>query len=108
MNEQVITQFVLAYIGTRLVQWMKAAAGLPWITAQTDTINKGVGALVAFLATLGIGLATSWDASTGTFVLTITGLSLGTLTTFVWHWFSQFVMQQAAYHAIVKPEADRK
>lgn len=108
MNDAMITQFVLAYLGTRLVEAMKHSGGLPWITASTDKINKTVGAAVAFLATLGIGLATSWESSTGTFTLTVSGLTTASLATFVWQWVQQFVLQQAAYHGIVKPPAAGK
>jgi hypothetical protein len=108
MNDSMITQFVLAYLGTRAIEWAKKAGGLPWITASTDKINKTVGAAVAFLATLGIGLATSWESSTGTFTLTVSGLTTASLATFVWHWLTQFVLQQAAYHGLVKTPPEVK
>ena len=102
MTESTLTQFVLAYLGTVLVEWMKRATGLPFMTASTDKINKVVGAVIAFLATVGIGWATSWDAASGTFTLTLTGITVTGIFGFLWHWFTQFVLQQAAYHGIVK------
>lgn len=102
MDESAIAQVVLAYLGSRIVEVMKNATGLPWMTEQTDRMNKLVGALIAFIATLGITVAGTWDGTTHTYTLVIGGLDFGNVLALAWGWLTQFVLQQMAYHGIVK------
>lgn len=99
-----LSQVVIAYLATRLIEALKRWSGLPFMTAGTDKINKVVGAFIALLATIGITVATSWESSTGTLAITVSGLTIGNALGFAWHWLQQFVLQQAAYHGIVKGE----
>lgn len=97
-----VAQLVLAYMGTHLVELLKKWSGVPWMDATTDKINKMVGALVALCATAGILIATSWEPTTGTLDIHITGLTGWNVLKLGWDWLSQFVLQQALYHGTLK------
>ena len=98
MEQQVISQVVAAWIVTQLVQMLKKWRDIPWMTARTDSINRVVGAVMAFFAS--VGIAFSFDAEAGT--LLITGLTWGTVVTIFWTWVQQVVLQQIVYRGAVK------
>ena len=98
MEQQVLSQIVVAWVVTQAVQWAKRASGLPWISAKTDTLNKIVGIVLAFFSSLGIIF--TFDPQAGT--LLVTGLTLTTLLTGIWTWVQQVVLQQIIYRGAVK------
>jgi len=105
MQENIMAQIVLAYLGTRLVELLKRWSGVPWMTDTTEKVNRAVAALVALVATIGISVAGSWDGTAHTYTIVIGGLDVGNILGVLWGWFSQFVLQQMAYKGIVKQEA---
>ena len=98
MEQQVLSQVVVAWLVTQVVQWLKRASGLPWITAKTDTLNKLVGVVLAFFASLGIMF--TFDPEAGTLI--VSGLTVGTIVTGIWTWVQQVVLQQIIYRGAVK------
>ena len=98
MEQQVLSQVVVAWLVTQAVQWLKRASGLPWISAKTDTLNKIVGIVLAFFASLGIMF--QFDPQAGT--LLVTGLTASTILAGIWTWVQQVVLQQIIYHGAVK------
>jgi len=82
---QVTWGAVMAYILLLLQRWSK----LPWLTQHTTEITTIFRAVLAFVATIGIGI--SWNGAAHT--LTITNLSLSVIASGLWHWFGQFAIQ---------------
>lgn len=107
-EDHLLTQIVIAYLATHLIEFIKGSASVPWVTKTTDRVNKAIGAFLAALTVVGIAVVTTWDASTGTFTLVVSGLSATSVLTFIWHWLEQFILQQSAYKLIVKPNASDK
>lgn len=79
------TQVVIAGIISTLLGMLKKSSWFPWITAETSKVNRVVAIALSFLGTAGIHFA--WNASSHS--LTITGLALWPLLTFLWHGVAQ-------------------
>ena len=98
MEQQVLSQVVMAWVVTQAIQRLKRWKDLPWMTARTDTVNRIVGIILAFFASLGIMF--TFDPEAGTLV--VSGLTLSTVLAGVWTWVQQVVLQQIIYRGAVK------
>jgi hypothetical protein len=85
---------IIAIVSSELLQIIKGARWFPWLTAETQTLNRIVSGLIAFAA--GLGISTHYDPQTG--VLTISGL----LSSGVLHGFAQWAQAQVYYRLVVK------
>jgi len=92
-------QLVLAAVSSWAIQKIKSSKWFPWITMESQKLNRWVGGLVAFAASAGI--VVSFDTTGG--VLTISGLTLVALRHFAWRFGSQWVLQQVSYRLLVAP-----
>lgn len=94
----VISTVTIQAIGIYLLQRMKAATWIPFITKETPAINRLV---AAFLAAVGaVGIHAAWNGAAHT--LTITGLDVSGIAIAAWAWTKNFVWQQMIYHGVVK------
>jgi len=93
------SQFILAYATTFILQWLKEKPWFPWISYETEKLNKLVSYTVAFLT--GLGVYVVFDKAAG--VLTISGLTLANLYHALTHMGGQLVLQQVAYRHIASP-----
>lgn len=83
------------------IQYLKKSRFAPFITFETDALNKAMGAL--FAAFTAVGIHYSYDAASHT--LMITGITLGAFVHGLWHWLTSFSFQQLIYHGVVKVPA---
>jgi len=90
-------QVVVSSIIVALLQHVKKASWFPWLTAETEKLNRVVAVLLSFLAAVGV------HASFTNHTLTITGLSLVSILTLGWNWIVSFVIQQGIFKATVGP-----
>lgn len=102
MDTNFSSQLVLAFLTTKIIEMIKRTSKVPWVTEQTDALNKWLGAFLAALSAAGIAVATTFDPSTGTFTLMVSGLTISGVVGFLWQWLSQWALQQAAYEGISK------
>lgn len=93
------SQATIAALTTYAIQWVKRSPYFPWLTTETQSINRWISGLVAVCSGLGIFL--TWDHSAG--ILTITGLTLTNLLHAGSKVVEQWVIQHAAYKTLVAP-----
>jgi hypothetical protein len=93
MNDLVISQVTLSTVVVVVMEWLKKAQWFPWISAQSDKVNKALGAFLA--AVTAVGIHYTYDASTAT--LTFTGISFGALGHAFWHWLQSYAVQETVY-----------
>ena len=100
-SSQIVSQLTSAALVVYALQWLKRSKLFPWITAETTTLNRWVGAAAAGLSAIGIHLAFTATAGTpGSYVITVTGLTLPNVLHGVWHWANQYALQQITYDAV--------
>jgi hypothetical protein len=92
-------QATIAVITTYALQWLKTRKWFPWITTETQRLNRILGFVVAFAAS--IGVVATFDHTAG--VLTITGLTLAGLGHGLARFIQQWCMQQVAYKNLIAP-----
>lgn len=83
-------------IAVWLIQRIKESPRFAFINPYTDALNRFASILMAALGTVGI-TATLADGT-----LTVTGLDLASVGTFLINLLFQFFFQQGVYHGIVK------
>jgi cytochrome c biogenesis protein CcdA len=89
---------IIAVGTSEAIQWAKGSSWFPWLTTETQKVNRIVSLTVAFLA--GLGMSFHWDPQAGTLV--ISGLAWSALA----HGAQQWVAQQAWYRlAVTKSDA---
>ncbi len=93
-------QIVLAGVAIWTIEKLKASKRFTFIDRYTDQLNKALSMLLAVLATAGIGV--TFNMAEGS--LLITGLTPESVLNFAWSAASQFVIQQAGYHSVVKQQ----
>jgi hypothetical protein len=100
MNDTTLSvQFTIALISTYALQWLKETKFFPWLTTETQALNRAVSLVIAFLASAGI--LVGFDHTAG--VLTISGLTAANLLHAASRFVQQWAMQQAAYKGLVMP-----
>lgn len=98
MNDQIITQLIVAGFTTQLFEWIKKWKAIPQITALTTTLNRWIGILVA--VAMGLGITFNFDSQAHT--LLISGLSWTLIGNALWAMVVQWVMQQGWYGGLTK------
>ncbi len=94
VTSQVTTAALVAFV----LQWAKRSPWCPWLQADDKRVQFYLSGVLALATSLGI--AYTWNADTGTLV--ITGLSWSTIGPAAWDWIRQWVMQQAVYQGVVQ------
>ena len=95
--QQIGVSVLLVYV----LEWLKQSK-LPFITATTDTLNRVISFVVAFLMSCGVVFIANpggWLNGGGTIQVPALLQVVNTLL----HTFGQFGLQQTYYHLVVKP-----
>jgi predicted ferric reductase len=92
-------QIPLAVISTYLLQWLKGTRLFPWLTMESQRLNRMAGVVIAFCAS--VGVLFSFDHAAG--VLTISGLTTANLLHVGARFLQQWVYQQGSYRMLVSP-----
>ena len=95
---ELTTHMVLSALVVYAIEWMKRWQVVPWIDANTKSVNWAVSAVLALVTS--IGITYSFDAEAGRLV--IDGLTWATITTTGWEALKQFVNQQLVYAMAVE------
>jgi hypothetical protein len=93
-----LVSLLLSLVSPVVLEWMKKSPWLPFITANTKTLNRLVAVAIAVGQTIGISFA--FDATAGT--LTIAGLVLSDMARIGWTALLAFVTQELAYRGLVR------
>ena len=86
------------------LQLLKASSWFPWITANTDKLNRVLAFVIAFLTSVGFQFAVTGSYQTGGTLL-ITLPSLSAILSVLLHSSAQAGMQEVFYRGVVKPIA---
>ena len=97
------TQVTVAGIGVALIQWLKSSKWFPFITADSEKLNRFFGALYAVVSAVGVHLAWNHGAVPGTYMVEVSGLTLTGVLMGAWAVTKQFVLQQIIFRTTVKP-----
>lgn len=105
----ILSQITGSALVVLLIQKLKSAKWVPFISQKSDGLNRLLAALGAMLSS--IGVHATFDHSSG--VLTITGLTLMGILTGIWHWGNSLALQELMYRGTVRPyswdgESDRR
>lgn len=104
MEESLIaTQFSSAAVVVWIIQYLKSAGRLAWITQDTGRLNRVISAVLALATAAGIHY--QFDSTAGT--LTVTGLTLTNGLHFMWAAAQQFIGQELLYEAVYSPKKVR-
>jgi hypothetical protein len=90
-------QITVAVVSTYALQLLKQSKFFPWLTVETQTLNRIAGSIIALLTS--VGILVTFSAGT----LMITGLTPINLAHAAAHFIQQWVMQQVAYKTVVAP-----
>ena len=94
------TLFAINALIVWLLQKVKLVKWFPWITTETEKVNRLASAIAATLASAAINFSFT-NPETGTYVLAVTGLTLvnfvNFLTTAVVNYMGQKLMYKVAY-----------
>jgi len=93
----VATQITLASISVAALQWLKSTRFFPWATQETARFNRFLAVITSGIAALGVHLSWQSGTETGTYIVTITGATIGGVAAMGWVWIKQFVMQELVY-----------
>lgn len=97
-GDQICTSMIVVWI----LQQLKKAAWLPWLTQHTDILNRLLSVLLGSIAAAGI--VWTFDPTAGTLV--VHGLTLANGASFLWIVLKQVAFQEGVYKGLVKPSAD--
>jgi len=103
MQELYGNQFIVAMLGAWVIEYLKQSSWFSFITIKTEELNKIFAGVVAALSTAGILVVTSWDATTSTFVFSVTHLTMGNISSFLWHGLGQYLLMKLIYKVAIKP-----
>lgn len=99
----IVTQFTSSAAIVWAIQELKRAGWCRFIDTNTIKLNRLISALAALAS--GAAINWTWDATTST--VTISGLTLAAVGTFLWQAAQQFIGQEVIYQAVYAPKAAR-
>lgn len=94
-SDQITSGLIIVW----LMEKLKKASWLPWLSQHTDGLNRVMSVFMGSVAAAGI--VWTYDPTGG--VLTVQGLTLVNGLTFLWIVAKQYVFQEAFYKGLVKP-----
>jgi hypothetical protein len=94
----------IAFATVYAIQLLKNSKRFPWLQAETDTINRTVSLVVAFLTAAGIKFALDGTFDHG-WVFTVQVPSIGAVLDTLVHFTTQFGMQEVIYKSTKKVAA---
>ncbi len=84
---------ILAAATSEFIEWMKGTTWFPWITAESEKLNRRMAILVSFAT--GLGLSFRYDPATHEFIVG------GLVWSAIKHGLAQFVQTQAYFRVVV-------
>lgn len=96
-SSQLSTQATIAVAASFALQWLKKSPWFPWLTVETQALNRWVAMVIA--AATGFGIYVTWSSGT----LNITGLTVANLWHAATRCVEQWTFQHAAYRTLIAP-----
>src|ERR1700758_4215039 len=93
-NNVIVGQITLGYFATWALQWLKSASWFPVLQNEGTKVANTIAAVIAAAVAI-TGLDYTFDPTAHT--LLISNFSLAMVATAVWHWATQYVIQQGWY-----------
>ena len=107
-TELISSQIAIAYATSSILEWLKGRSWFPFMQDNASSINRFSSIAVAFFTAIGIHWVTDWQADNGVMIITITGLTWGSIGHGLIAWIQQFAFQQASYKMLVKSDSPVK
>ena len=95
MHPDISTQLGAAALVSFALNWLKQSSWFPWITAETEKLNRLVMIAGAGLATLGISVHCDWTNHN----CLVSGLDAHTVIAGFWMWCQQIAITHGWYRA---------
>jgi hypothetical protein len=89
------SQVTAAAVVSFLIAFLKKQSWFPWLTTETDKLNRVVAIVLSGLAS--VGIHASFNHAAGQLV--ITGLTLTSVAQGLWHWGTQFALTHGWFKA---------
>ena len=102
MTTELPSQIGLAAAASYLIEALKNSAKFGWINQHTAGINRAFAIVTSFLAAVGVHYTWTHGTESGTYIITLTGMTLASIGHYAWAWFTQFAIQQGYFKAVVK------
>ena len=99
-GNELIYSAVLAWMSSKGLEIAKRSQLVPWLTAESETLNRWAARIVSLVAALGVHF--TFDSAAGS--LTITGLTLIGLRDSALEYARQRMLTSIAYSKFVKPQ----
>jgi len=97
MGSELGAQASIAILVSFGIQWVKKSRFFPWLTVETQAVNRWVSIVAAFCA--GIGIYATWNQGT----LTVTGLTGINVYHALMRGVEQWAFQTTAYRGLIAP-----
>ena len=97
MSSELGAQATIAILVSFGLQWLKKSRFFPWLTIETQAVNRWVSIVIAFGA--GIGIYATWNQGT----LTVTGLTPDNIYHALVRGVEQWAFQTTAYRSLIAP-----
>ena len=94
---EVMTHLTTGAVIVYAIQWLKGQGWMPWVTADSTTVNRVVSGVAA--AAIAFGIGGHWDPVHGG-VFTIPPLT--ELINGAWEFAKQYTVQQVVYDGVVQ------
>ena len=98
METVFLAQVVLGAVVVYVLEWIKRARWVAFITIETKKLNGFLAKAAALL--MAVGIHYEFDATAGT--LMITGLTIAGLAHGLWVWLQQVVVQELIYNTAIQ------
>lgn len=99
MDDSLQTTLVINAVAVWGLQWLKGTKFFPWLTAETEKLNRIASALVAALASAGMvfTIAHVGGGGTGDITLHYAGVTAVNAVHFLWHGVGNYASQKALF-----------
>jgi hypothetical protein len=95
--KQLTSQGTMSIVIVAMLEWAKNSPLAPFINKETTALNKGLGAFLAFITS--IGIAYTYSAGVVTITFTVMTVLHG-----LWTFIQQLAFQHIVYHGFIKPK----
>jgi hypothetical protein len=100
------TQITLSALSVYAIQKLKASSWAPWFHDASDKLNRVASGVLAFASSIGIHMAWEHGAVPGTYMMTVTGVTLVGIGAGLWAVTKSVVFNELIYRGTVKAAAD--
>lgn len=97
-----MTQATFAFLAVRVLEWVKRAKQIPWVSMESRKLNRGLAIGLAFLSQHGVHVLWHADWTAGNFGFSLSGLTPAVIGLIVWGTLKSYVAQQLFFQTTVR------